>query len=88
MLKQVGVVAGICSVGFLGYCVYFDYRRRRDPDFKKNLKKRNYTLEKSILNAKDDNVFRLMRLFGLLDLARLIIKGLNLKSMSMHSVRN
>ena len=27
--------AGLC---FIGYCVYFDQKRRSDPDFKKKLK--------------------------------------------------
>eukprot|EP00794_Sanderia_malayensis_P020144 gene20144-22117_t len=38
--KNLGIVAGICSVGFFGYCIYFDHKRRSDPEFKKKLKKR------------------------------------------------
>uniref|UniRef100_F6WEG7 Mitochondrial import receptor subunit TOM20 homolog n=1 Tax=Ciona intestinalis TaxID=7719 RepID=F6WEG7_CIOIN len=30
-------IAGICGTAFLGYCVYFDRKRRNDPDFKKKL---------------------------------------------------
>ncbi|RZF36219.1 hypothetical protein LSTR_LSTR008545 [Laodelphax striatellus] len=31
------VAAGVCGMMFLGYCVYFDNKRRRNPNFKKNL---------------------------------------------------
>merc|ERR1712071_127638 len=40
MMKQIGIVAGACGLGFLGYCIYFDQKRRRDPDFKKKLKRK------------------------------------------------
>ncbi|XP_065919943.1 mitochondrial import receptor subunit TOM20 homolog [Dysidea avara] len=29
--------AGVCSALFLGYCVYFDRKRRNDPDYKKKV---------------------------------------------------
>ena len=32
-----GIVAGICGTFFLGYCVYFDRKRRSDPMFKQKL---------------------------------------------------
>ncbi|XP_068681437.1 mitochondrial import receptor subunit TOM20 homolog [Montipora capricornis] len=32
-----GIVAGICGTFFLGYCVYFDRKRRSDPLFKQKL---------------------------------------------------
>lgn len=35
----VGIAVGIASV-FVGYCVYFDQKRRSDPDFKKKLRER------------------------------------------------
>lgn len=36
--RNVGVmVAGGLGVAFLGYCIYFDRKRRSDPDFKKKL---------------------------------------------------
>lgn len=34
------IAAGICGTIFLGYCIYFDRRRRNDPDFKKKLRER------------------------------------------------
>ena len=29
--------AGICGSLFIGYCVYFDKKRRSDPDYKKKV---------------------------------------------------
>ncbi|KAL4707095.1 hypothetical protein ACJJTC_011421 [Scirpophaga incertulas] len=35
-----GIAAGIAGTLFLGYCVYFDQQRRKDPQFKKKLRER------------------------------------------------
>ena len=36
--RNVGVaVAGGLGLAFLGYCVYFDHKRRSHPDFKRKL---------------------------------------------------
>lgn len=35
-----GIAVGIAGTLFLGYCVYFDNRRRKDPLFKKKLRER------------------------------------------------
>ncbi|XP_059045745.1 mitochondrial import receptor subunit TOM20 homolog [Achroia grisella] len=35
-----GIAAGIAGTLFLGYCVYFDQQRRKDPLFKKKLRER------------------------------------------------
>lgn len=35
-----GIAAGIAGTIFLGYCVYFDQQRRKDPLFKKKLRER------------------------------------------------
>lgn len=32
------VVAGVCGTIFIGYCVYFDRKRRSDPLFKQKLR--------------------------------------------------
>ena len=32
------ITAGIAGLSFLGYCVYFDRKRRSDPLFKQKLK--------------------------------------------------
>lgn len=37
-----GIAVGIAGTLFLGYCVYFDQQRRKDPLFKKKLKERKY----------------------------------------------
>lgn len=29
--------AGICGSLFIGYCIYFDKKRRSDPDYKKKV---------------------------------------------------
>lgn len=34
-------VAGAAAVGFIGYCLYFDHKRRKDPSFKLRLRERN-----------------------------------------------
>ncbi|XP_015511869.1 mitochondrial import receptor subunit TOM20 homolog [Neodiprion pinetum] len=36
----VGIAAGIAGSIFIGYCFYFDQKRRGDPDFKKKLRER------------------------------------------------
>ena len=37
------LLAATCAaVGFAGYCVYFDHKRRSHPDFKKNLKESEF----------------------------------------------
>jgi len=36
----IGIAAGICGTLFIGYCIYFDRKRRSDPDFKKILRER------------------------------------------------
>ncbi len=38
--KTVGIVAGIGAAAFLGYCIYFDRKRRSAPDFKAKLRER------------------------------------------------
>jgi import receptor subunit TOM20 len=38
----VGIAVGIAGI-FVGYCFYFDQKRRSDPDFKKKLRERRRT---------------------------------------------
>lgn len=38
--KTVGLVAGISAAAVLGYCLYFDRKRRSAPDFKAKLRER------------------------------------------------
>ena len=37
----VGIVVGVASI-LVGYCIYFDKKRRSHPDFKKKLRERKY----------------------------------------------
>ncbi|CAH2250998.1 Mitochondrial import receptor subunit TOM20 homolog [Pelobates cultripes] len=34
------IAAGVCGALFLGYCIYFDRKRRNDPNFKNRLKEK------------------------------------------------
>merc|ERR1712080_559830 len=38
--RVVAVVAGIAGVSFIGYCIYFDKKRRSDPKYKQKLKEK------------------------------------------------
>lgn len=38
--NALGVAAGVFGTLFVGYCLYFDKQRRKDPDFKRKLKER------------------------------------------------
>ncbi|XP_049882383.1 mitochondrial import receptor subunit TOM20 homolog [Pectinophora gossypiella] len=42
-----GIAVGIAGTLFLGYCVYFDQQRRKDPLFKKKLRERRQNAQKS-----------------------------------------
>ena len=35
-----GLCAGVAGALFIGYCVYFDKKRRSDPNFKRKLRER------------------------------------------------
>ncbi|CAK8677468.1 unnamed protein product [Clavelina lepadiformis] len=41
-------IAGICGTAFIGYCVYFDKKRRNDPEFKKKLRERRSKYAKQV----------------------------------------
>lgn len=36
----IGIAAGVAGTLFLGYCIYFDNKRRKDPDYKKKVRER------------------------------------------------
>lgn len=40
-----GVVAGVAGTLFIGYCIYFDRKRRSDPLFRQKLKERKWIRE-------------------------------------------
>ncbi|XP_070697038.1 translocase of outer mitochondrial membrane 20 [Pempheris klunzingeri] len=52
------VLAGVCGVLFIAYCIYFDRKRRSDPRFKEKLRERrrkqNVSKEKSGLARLPD----------------------------------
>uniref|UniRef100_A0A8C2BZC8 Mitochondrial import receptor subunit TOM20 homolog n=1 Tax=Cyprinus carpio TaxID=7962 RepID=A0A8C2BZC8_CYPCA len=40
--KPSAIAAGVCGAIFIGYCVYFDRKRRSDPNFKTRLREQLY----------------------------------------------
>lgn len=36
------IAAGVGAALFVGYCIYFDRKRRSDPNFKSKLREREY----------------------------------------------
>jgi len=38
--KSLGLWAGLGTAAFLGYCIYFDNRRRSHPDFRRKLREK------------------------------------------------
>ncbi|KAI2658129.1 hypothetical protein H4Q32_009612 [Labeo rohita] len=38
--KPSAIAAGVCGAVFIGYCIYFDRKRRSDPNFKTRLRER------------------------------------------------
>uniref|UniRef100_A0A8C2SSJ7 Translocase of outer mitochondrial membrane 20 n=1 Tax=Coturnix japonica TaxID=93934 RepID=A0A8C2SSJ7_COTJA len=38
--KTSAIAAGLCGALFIGYCIYFDRKRRSDPNFKNRLRER------------------------------------------------
>uniref|UniRef100_A0A665SYG1 Mitochondrial import receptor subunit TOM20 homolog n=2 Tax=Echeneis naucrates TaxID=173247 RepID=A0A665SYG1_ECHNA len=38
--KTSAIAAGVCGALLVGYCIYFDRKRRSDPDFKNRLRER------------------------------------------------
>ncbi|XP_058286590.1 mitochondrial import receptor subunit TOM20 homolog isoform X1 [Hylobates moloch] len=39
--RNSAIAAGVCGALFIGYCIYFDRKRRSDPNFKNRLRERN-----------------------------------------------
>lgn len=40
----VGIAAGVLGSLFVGYCIYFDHKRRVDPEYKKKVRERKYPI--------------------------------------------
>uniref|UniRef100_A0A3Q2XSX5 Translocase of outer mitochondrial membrane 20b n=1 Tax=Hippocampus comes TaxID=109280 RepID=A0A3Q2XSX5_HIPCM len=45
--KTGAIAAGVCGALFVGYCLYFDRKRRSDPNFKNRLRERERGLPKN-----------------------------------------
>ncbi|XP_055383746.1 mitochondrial import receptor subunit TOM20 homolog [Condylostylus longicornis] len=48
----IGIAAGVAGTLFLGYCIYFDKKRRSDPEYKKKVRERRRRQKKA--GAKND----------------------------------
>lgn len=46
----IGIAAGVAGTIFIGYCIYFDSKRRSDPDYKKKVRERKF--HKNFLHKK------------------------------------
>uniref|UniRef100_A0A667XJC9 Translocase of outer mitochondrial membrane 20b n=1 Tax=Myripristis murdjan TaxID=586833 RepID=A0A667XJC9_9TELE len=47
------IAAGVCGALFVGYCIYFDRKRRSDPNFKNRLRERENTTKRNLPDLKD-----------------------------------
>ncbi|XP_052742988.1 mitochondrial import receptor subunit TOM20 homolog [Bicyclus anynana] len=47
-----GIAVGLAGTLFLGYCVYFDQQRRKDPLFKKKLRERREKLQQNSTRSR------------------------------------
>ena len=45
--KSLGLWAGIGTAAFLGYCIYFDRKRRSHPDFRRKLREKRKAANRS-----------------------------------------
>ncbi|XP_017002187.1 mitochondrial import receptor subunit TOM20 homolog [Drosophila takahashii] len=43
----IGIAAGVAGTLFIGYCIYFDKKRRNDPEYKKKVRERRRRNRKS-----------------------------------------
>ncbi|XP_052766043.1 mitochondrial import receptor subunit TOM20 homolog B-like isoform X2 [Mya arenaria] len=50
---SLGIAAAAGAGLFLGYCIYFDRRRRNDPDFRRKLKERRKKASKQSSNTSN-----------------------------------
>lgn len=56
-ISKTALLAGVgtAAVAFIGYCVYFDMKRRQDPDYKKKIRERKLGGQKSIFSCLCNN---------------------------------
>lgn len=56
--SKLGLAAAVCGSVAIGYCIYFDRKRRTDPDFKKKLReKRKARLQADKANSARKSQF-------------------------------
>lgn len=41
--KTLGIAAGVAGTIILGYCIYFDQKRRKDPEYKKRVRESKFS---------------------------------------------
>uniref|UniRef100_A0AAY4D0N9 Translocase of outer mitochondrial membrane 20 n=1 Tax=Denticeps clupeoides TaxID=299321 RepID=A0AAY4D0N9_9TELE len=51
--RSSAIAAGVCGALFIGYCIYFDRKRRSDPDFKRRLRERRKNQGGNLPDLKD-----------------------------------
>ncbi|XP_078000699.1 mitochondrial import receptor subunit TOM20 homolog [Glandiceps talaboti] len=49
-----GIAAGVCGTLFIGYCIYFDRKRRSDPLFRQKLKEKRQKKKKDKQDKNSD----------------------------------
>lgn len=43
------IAAGVAGTLFLGYCIYFDKKRRSDPEYKKKIRERRFPMSEGVV---------------------------------------
>uniref|UniRef100_A0A1B0EY52 Putative translocase of outer membrane complex subunit tom20 n=1 Tax=Lutzomyia longipalpis TaxID=7200 RepID=A0A1B0EY52_LUTLO len=49
-----GIAAGVAGTLFLGYCIYFDHKRRSDPEYKKKVRERRRKAKKAAAGRRPE----------------------------------
>ncbi|KAK7604052.1 hypothetical protein V9T40_004325 [Parthenolecanium corni] len=50
--SKLGIAAAVCGSMVIGYCIYFDRKRRTDPEFKKKLREKRRARSQAAKDAK------------------------------------
>jgi len=56
MSSKLGIVAATAGAAIIGYCIYFDHKRRSAPDFKKKLREKRNQKKASSSSKKMANL--------------------------------
>uniref|UniRef100_A0A1L8DVC9 Putative translocase of outer mitochondrial membrane complex subunit tom20 n=1 Tax=Nyssomyia neivai TaxID=330878 RepID=A0A1L8DVC9_9DIPT len=49
-----GIAAGVAGTLFVGYCIYFDHKRRSDPEYKKKVRERRRKAKKAAAGRRPE----------------------------------